>query len=297
MTRHWARLAHGIVVGLIGLGLALPLTASSLAVGKPPYPGYWSLADLAATGLDLREPEDGTYTIAGVSLPPSDQEAYVAVWLHYLIEVDPSSGPGEVLLWDERAGGSATLVRLRWYPGQPSGHLEWDTLDVFRGLRRGVVLAPLFEVTVHNLVPVDWLASGDVPLVLRVERRGAVRLRRLAVLPDSGVEIARRGPPRLDLVVAVPRRPIEAEQEISISVLGHNPGREPLWDVVMRLRSAPCTMIVSEQGEKRWPQVRRAVAATFRLRVTTAGRCPVTLEWGARGSGDVLSLTIGSQPR
>jgi hypothetical protein len=294
MTRHWARLAHGIVVGLIALGLALPVTASSLAVGKPPYPGYWSLADLAATKLDLREPEDGTYAIASVSLPPSDQ-AYVAVWLHYLIEVDPSSGPGEVLLWDDRAGGSATLVRLRWYPGPSGGYLEWDTLDVFRGLRRGIVLAPLFEVTVHNLVPVDWLASGDVPLLLRLERHGAVRLSRLSVLADSGVEIARRGPPRLDLVVAIPRRPVEAEQEISISVLGHNPGREPLRDVVMRLRSAPCATIVSEQGERRWPQVRRAVSATFRLRITTAGRCPATLEWGARGSGDVLSLTIASQ--
>lgn len=296
MTLGCARLVQGLALGLIALGLAVPMTASSLTSGRPQLPGYWSLADLAATGLDLREPKDGTYAIANVALPPSGR-AYVAVWLHYLIEVDPSSGPGEVLVWDERAGGSATLVRLRWHPGPSGGYLEWDTLDVFRGLRRGLVLAPLFEVTVHNLVPVDWLASGDFPLVLRVERYGAVRLRRLAVLPDSGVEVARRGPPRLELVLALPRPPIEVEQELAIRVLGHNLGREPLRDVVMRLRSAPCATVVPDQAERRWSRVSTAVAATFRLRVTAAGRCQVFLEWGARGSGNVLPLTIGTQPQ
>lgn len=290
MTRHWARPVHGIVIGLIALGLALPLTASSLAVGKPPYPGYWSLADLAAPGLDLHSPEDGAYIIANISLPPTNG-AYVAVSLHYLIEVDPSSGPGELLLWDERAGGSATLVRLRWYPGQPSGYLECDTLDVFRGLRRGIMLGPRLELAVHNLVPIDWLASGNLPLVLRVERHGGIRLSRLSVLPDSGVEIARRGPPRLDLVVAVPRGEVEAGREISIRALGYNPGREPLQDVVLRLRADPCATVVPDLGEARWPQVGRVVAATFRLRVA-AGHCPLALEWGGRGSGGILPLVI-----
>lgn len=281
----------GLCLGALALVVSILLVTPSLATGQPPHAGFWSLARLGASGLDLTDPADGAYELATVTLPPGERWC-VSVALAYQIELDPASPPGQLSLWDERAGASATLLRLRWHPTSTGGYLEWDTLDLFRGLRRGLVLGPALTIVVHNLVPDDWRAPASAPLRLYIERRGPVRVQRLIVSPASGVELARRGPARLDLLAVVARQRTGTEDRFTVHVLGHNPGREPLEDVVLRLRNEQCPTTVIDPAEQRWERVERQLVTRFLLQHAASTPCVLLLEWGARGNSGVLPVTV-----
>jgi len=194
-----------VLLPLLLAALLVPLV-SFTRFGPAAAVGFRSFADYGLPAIQLSDPPPSELELFPLDLPPTPGPV-VTLFLHLRVELDPASPPGTLSVWDQRAGGSALLLRVRWSPDPTGGLLEWDTVDLFAGPRRGFVLGHTLELVLANVVPDDWRRAGTFPLTLHFEREGALRVRSVLVYPDSGIEIARRGLPSLWVSVAAPRDP------------------------------------------------------------------------------------------
>lgn len=251
--------------------------------------GFRPLAPASTAPLSLNNPApEATLDLGPVSLPRG-AEPVVTLVLSLRIELDPTSPPGTLALWDERGGSSAILLRVRWKP-HPSGSLvEWDTLDLFEGARRGQVLDHRLELTVRNIVPDDWRRPSTAPLRLHLSRDPALRVRQVAILAGSGVELARRGPASIALQVAVPRQLPPPGEPLTLRLLLAPRGRAVPQHVRLEVLPSPC---VETPSPLAWDRIERPVVASLSLVRRELGPCTVSLSWTAGGHGDTVNVSL-----
>uniref|UniRef100_A0A831TJC2 DUF11 domain-containing protein n=1 Tax=Thermorudis peleae TaxID=1382356 RepID=A0A831TJC2_9BACT len=290
------RLTALLLLMVTGLG-------SSVAASEEPRRiagyGYWSLRELGATRLEWRDPRPGRYTLARYTLADASQGSgrTIVVWLHYRIVLAPDTAPGELQLWDMANEWSATLVRVRVHRADDGNvFLTWNTLDLYDGVRVGAALGTTLELVVRNAVPFQWPRLGENTLQLGIDMTPGVRVSRLVVEDDSGIQVARRGPPQLSLELGLPRGPLAVGEDVTLRFRVRNSGSEPARDAVVRVDDPTGAFAVAGAPAWQAPVVEHMATGAFHLHLLKAGTFPVAVEAAARGGGGErleLRVTVG----
>ena len=254
--------------------------------------GFRSFADYGLSAVQLSDPLPSQLELFPLDLPPTPGPV-VTLFLHLRVELDPASPPGTLSVWDQRAGGSALLLRVRWSLQPTGGILEWDTLDLFAGPRQGFVLGPSVELVLANIVPDGWRQPGTAPLTLHFEREGPVRVRSVVVYPDSGIEIARRGLPSLWVSVAAPRDPPPAGAPFELRVHLAPRGRTPPRRAQLELLPSPCVRSAGGASSLAWSDLTQAITVRLQLERLTAEPCSFQLSWGTESSSGIVTVQLG----
>jgi len=254
--------------------------------------GFRSFADYGLSAVQLSDPLPSQLELFPLDLPPTPGPV-VTLFLHLRVELDPASPPGTLSVWDQRAGGSALLLRVRWSLQPTGGILEWDTLDLFAGPRQGFVLGPSVELVLANIVPDGWRQPGTAPLTLHFEREGPVRVRSVVVYPDSGIEIARRGLPSLWVSVAAPRDPPPAGAPFELRVHLAPRGRTPPRRAQLELLPSPCVRSAGGEPSLVWSNLTQAITVQLQLERLTAEPCSFQLSWGTESSSGIVTVQLG----
>mgnify|MGYP001373359566 FL=1 len=254
--------------------------------------GFRSFADYGLSAVQLSDPLPSQLELFPLDLPPTPGPV-VTLFLHLRVELDPASPPGTLSVWDQRAGGSALLLRVRWSLQPTGGILEWDTLDLFAGPRQGFVLGPSVELVLANIVPDGWRQPGTAPLTLHFEREGPVRVRSVVVYPDSGIEIARRGLPSLWVSVAAPRDPPPAGAPFELRVHLAPRGRTPPRRAQLELLPSPCVRSAGGASSLAWSDLTQAITVRLQLERLTAEPCSFQLSWGTESNSEIVTVQLG----
>ena len=276
---------------LLLAALLVPLVAFT-RFGPAAAVGFRSFADYGLSTVQLSDPLPSQLELFPLDLPPTPGPV-VTLFLHLRVELDPASPPGTLSVWDQRAGGSALLLRVRWSPEPTGGILEWDTLDLFAGPRQGFVLGPSVELVLANIVPDGWRQPGTAPLTLHFEREGPVRIRSVVVYPDSGIEIARRGLPSLWVSVAAPRDPPPAGAPFELRVHLAPRGRTPPRRAQLELLPSPCVRSAGGASSLAWSDLTQAITVRLQLERLTAEPCSFQLSWGTDSSSGIVTVQLG----
>ncbi len=276
---------------LLLAAVLVPLVAFT-RFGPTATVGFRSFADYGLSAVQLSDPLPSQLELFPLDLPPTPGPV-VTLFLHLRVELDPASPPGTLSVWDQRAGGSALLLRVRWSPQPTGGILEWDTLDLFAGPRQGFVLGPSVELVLANIVPDGWRQPGTAPLTLHFEREGPVRIRSVLVYPDSGIEIARRGLPSLWVSVAAPRDPPPAGAPFELRVHLAPRGRTPPRRAQLELLPSPCVRSADGEPSLVWSNLTQAITVQLQLERLTAEPCSFQLSWGTESSSGIVTVQLG----
>jgi hypothetical protein len=254
--------------------------------------GFRSFADYGLPAIQLSDPLPNQFELFPLDLPPTPGPV-VTLFLHLRVALDPTSPPGTLSVWDQRAGGSALLLRVRWSPDPTGGVLEWDTVDLFAGPRRGFVLGHTLELVLANVVPDDWRRPGTFPLSLHFEREGALRVRSMLVYPDSGIGIARRGLPSLWVSVAAPRDPPPVGAPFELRVHLAPRGRTPPRQAQLELLPSPCVRSAGGASPLAWSDLTQATTVRLQLERLTAEPCSFQFVWGTESSSGSITVQLG----
>ncbi|MCS7051806.1 MAG: hypothetical protein NZL87_09340 [Thermomicrobium sp.] len=293
MTNEGSGTLGRITIALLpalAAALLVPLV-SCTRLGPAAAVGFRSFADSGRQTIRLSDPLPSAFELFPLDLPPTPGPV-VTLFLHLRIELDPSSPPGTLSVWDQRAGASALLLRVRWSPEPTGGMLEWDTLDLFAGPRRGMVLGPSVELVLANIVPDDWRRPGTAPLSLHFAREGPIRVRSVLVYPDSGIEIARRGPPALWVSVAAPRDPPPVGTPFELRVHLAPRGRTPPRVARLELLPSPCVRSASGEPSLAWSNFARATSVRLRLERLTTEPCSFQLAWNTEQASGTVTVQL-----
>ncbi|MCX2728287.1 hypothetical protein OO015_12380 [Thermomicrobium sp. 4228-Ro] len=280
-----------VFLPLLLAALLVPLV-SFTRFGPAAAVGFRSFADYGLRTVQLSDPLPSQLELFPLDLPPTPGPV-VTLFLHLRVELDPAGPPGTLSVWDQRAGGSALLLRVRWSPEPTGGILEWDTLDLFAGPRQGFVLGPAVELVLANIVPDGWRQPGTAPLTLHFEREGPVRVRSVLVYPDSGIEIARRGLPSLWVSVAAPRDPPPVGAPFELRVHLAPRGRTPPRRARLELLPSPCVRSASGASSLAWSDLTQATTVRLQLERLTAEPCSFQLGWGTESSSGTITVQLG----
>lgn len=261
------------------------------SVGQPTSAVIWSLP----TPLHLEAPTTGQYPLGIVSQGSLFGNSLTRLfWLEYDLELDVTGPEGEIRLWDDCNGWSATHLRLRLVQdraGRPV--VTWDTLDLFSGIRVGYVTERRLWVTVRNVTPDLW-GRELCSLTLVYEHEGNFSLRSLHVLRGRLAALA-TPPPEYRMTVGLPRGPLAVGEPFRLSVLAWNRSSvsPPLVRVSLLIEDQHLQII----GPAEFVGHGRIVHHSFLIRPLAPGAYRVGVQAVGPGGGEALWFGIQILPK
>lgn len=212
-----------VILGFVGETSSVPASTSPTTLSSR---GFWTWRELgiAQTVFEPRRfPASWTFRYR---LPPGVRQGparWYVMRLHLIISLarDPESGTAYVS--GSTNGRAAIQIELT-----NRGRLvRWSTTDLVRGFRAGVVHARRLEITSSNYLQYRGVRGGWNTLALGVERLDGLRIARVRVLPDSGIQVTTDSYPRLRLAVGASSGGIEVGDTIRLPIRLHNVGDLP----------------------------------------------------------------------
>lgn len=260
-------------------------------IGAPTPAILWSLP----TTLQIETPTTGRYILGDLRQePPFGDRLTRLLWLEYDLELSVKGPRGELRLWDDCDGWSATHLRLRMVQdraGRPV--ITWDTLDLFSGIRVGYITERRLQITVRNVTPDLW-GRKPCTLTLVYEREGAFSLRSLHVL-RGGVAALPISPPTYRVTVGLPQGPFTVGEPFRLSVLAWN--RSSVSSPLVRV-----SLLIEDQhlqtiGPSEVVRSGRLVRHSFWIRPLAPGTYRVGVQAVSPGGGEALWFGIQITPK
>jgi hypothetical protein len=125
-----------------------------------------------------------------------------------------------------------------------------------------------------------------------------VRVERLYVFPDSGIERTRLGPAKIRLEPLLPSGDVRVGEEFELGFRVRNVGGRPARGVVVGVDLPPGALGAVGSGVSRFPRVNRVAVGSFRLRALEQGRFRIAL--AARSNSNrpvaVIDVPVGASP-
>jgi hypothetical protein len=237
-------------------------------------PGRWTLPELGFDGFEVPVRGDRTKVTVHYRLPPGSRQGrdlWYVIRLHFAISLEPGSGAGEAWVSAVTNGYAGVLVKFK-RRGRDR-EVAWNSLDLIRGWVDGTTRSRRIGVDVNNYLPFRGVRPGRNSYTVTLRRAGALRIERLRVLEDSGLEVTRRGPARLALEPILPNQSIRPGERFKIGYRLRNVGDRDARQVVVRIAAdqhGGPRVIGSDR--RRLGRVREGATGTFRLKAQQAGR-------------------------
>lgn len=202
------------------------------------------------------------------------------VRLHLRLALDPGSGNGLAYVSALTNGRAAAQVKLETRRGAAGLQTTWSTVGLLNGRVERTTSARTIEVRFRNYLQLAGVKPGRNVLMFQLERYGAVKLRSVRILPDSGIEVSPLSPARVRLEVTLHEREIAARDRFAVRYRLTNAGERTARDVVVRPTFSKSALRVVGPRERRHEALRGGDRATGTLtfEALTAGRFQVALD-------------------
>lgn len=224
--------------------LAALLSVSNAAGADEPVVidsfGVWNLAKLNRQSSTWSPGDGESIQVASYILPAGAQQgsgAWYLAHLRFAIEFNEQSGEGFAYVsvhTNDRA-----VIQVKFAATQREGALvvNWSTVDLLDGRQERETTDRRIEVANANYLQTAGVQAGVNTLTLRVEQHQGLKIDRLEVFDDSGIEYTPVGPAKLKLTVLLEEQRVRVGETFSIGYALHNEGDRLVEGVVEAVHS------------------------------------------------------------
>jgi hypothetical protein len=197
--------------------------------------GFWSLTRLGSGPVVFEDVQEKAKASIPYLLEPDKARQGPGNW--YLIRLHAKvvfgAGTGRAYLFAGHNGYASALIE---YETRNSGDRGKAT-SYIDGSSKVTLPSNDDELRYRNYLQYRAVQPGLNHVTFSVEERG-LELKRVEILPDSGIEYTRQGPARLALAVRLPREPLRKGQRATLTVEVRNLGGRKVSNATVSLEYA-----------------------------------------------------------
>jgi hypothetical protein len=256
--------------------------------------GLWTLSRLGAGRVILRAP--GEVQAARFRLPSGAKQGdgrWYLLRLRFALTFAADTPEGIAYVSASTNGRAAAQIKARALPGA----VEWSSVGLIDGRVERRTRGRRIEVDFRNYLQLSGVRPGLNTLSVRLERVGPVRVERLEVFPDSGIERTRLAPARVELRPRLPDGAVRVGDEFELGYALRNTGDRPARNVVVGIELPRGALAVLGPRVERFPELAGTAAGSFRLRALARGRFRIALT--ARSSANrpaaLIDVPVGAR--
>jgi hypothetical protein len=242
-------------------------------------PGRWTLRELGFDGFDVPEHGRRSSVTLHYRLPPGSRQGrglWYLIRLHFAISFRSGTGAGNA--WVSAVTNDYAGVLVKFTRRQGDRRLAWNSLDLIRGWIDRTTGSRTVEVDVNNYLPFRGVRPGQNSYTVTLRRAGALRVDRLKVFEDSGLEVTRRGPARLALAPVLPNESVQRGETFEIGYRLRNIGDRDARQVVVRIAADQGGGLgVIGSDRQHLGRVRDGATGSFRFKAQQTGNYRVLL--------------------
>ncbi len=243
--------------------------------------GFWSLTRLGYGALVLKENPKTARTQVAIPfrLPPGAKEGpghWYVIHLHFRAEVRPDSLPGEFNVAADTDGRTCASIIFTVTKQGRQRIVTSDALGLVNGVERIRGSQLVREIRFENFLVIHGIRPGPNVLTFDLTSNAIPMVREVRIFADSGIELARGGPPSVAVTASVREHTVHAGEtfHLDVSLTRRSGLAIPL--VVLRVHAPAGTIGGTTVRRLRWGS-RTRVQTSFRFRALHAGRVPMAV--------------------
>jgi hypothetical protein len=202
--------------------------------------GFWSLSRLGSDGIELEDVHEKAKTSIPYILEPDRARQGPGNW--YLIDLHAKvafgAGTGRAYLSASHNGYASALIEYEASTVGDGRRIVRKASSYIDGSSKGTLRSNDDELRFRNYLQYKAVQPGLNQLTFAVEVHGSLEVRKVEILPDSGIEYTRLGPARLTLALRLPREPLRKGRRAILTVDVRNAGDRKVSDVRVSLEYA-----------------------------------------------------------
>ena len=202
--------------------------------------GFWSLARLGSGPIEFEDVRERAKSSIPYILEPDKARQGPGNWyqigLHARVVF--GAGSGRAYLFASHNGYASALIEYEASVSGARQSIVRKATSYIDGSSKMVVRLDEDELRFRNYLQYKAVQSGLNQLTFAVEVHGSLEVKKVEILPDSGIEYTRVGPARLTLAVRLPREPLSKGRRSVLTVEVRNMGERKAGDATVSLEYA-----------------------------------------------------------
>jgi hypothetical protein len=201
--------------------------------------GFWSLLRLGAGPIEFSDVEKTARLSIRYNIEPDRARQGPGNW--YLIRLHArvlfGEGTGHAWVSAGHNGYVSALIEYEAADGRAGRRIVRRAASYIDGSSTTALRSSQDELRFRNVLQYDAVQAGLNQLTFSVRVSG-LEVKRVEILPDSGIEYTRQGPAQLRLTVRPPSKPLKKGQRAPVTVEVRNVGDRPVRGAVVSLEYA-----------------------------------------------------------
>ena len=201
--------------------------------------GFWSLTRLGSGPVVFEDVQESAKTSIPYILEPDKARQGPGNWYQIQLhaKVVFGAGTGRAYLFAGHNGYASALIKYEATTSGDQRRIVRTGASYVDGSSKVTLRSDDDELSYRNYLQYDAVQPGLNHVTFSVEERG-LELKRVEILPDSGIEYTRQGPARLTLAVRLPREPLREGQRAILTVEVRNLGGRKVSNATVSLEYA-----------------------------------------------------------
>lgn len=190
---------------MVAIGF-IPVSESAACCTTVDSVGRWTLPRLGYDAVQLPVRKEPARVRLRYRLPPGARQGssgWYLIHLHFAITIAPGTRAGHASVSAVSHDYVGVLVKFK--RSARDSRIRWNMLDLIRGWVDRTTTSRVIEVKASNYLPFRGVRPGGNTFMVVLRRTGALRIDGLRVLADSGLQLSRLGPARLELAPVLSR--------------------------------------------------------------------------------------------
>jgi hypothetical protein len=202
--------------------------------------GFWSLVRLGSGSIEFEDVRDKAKSSIPYILEPDRARQGPGNWYQVGLHtrVIFGAGTGRAYLFASHNGYASALIEYEATGSGDRRSIVRKATSYIDGSSKVVVRSVEDELRYRNYLQYKAVQPGLNQLTFAVEVHGSLEVKRVEILPDSGIQYTRVGPARLTLLVRLPREPLKKGRRATLIVEARNLGDRKARDATVRLEYA-----------------------------------------------------------
>jgi hypothetical protein len=202
--------------------------------------GFWSLTRLGSGAIEFEDVHEKAKASVPYILEPGRARQGSGNW--YQIDLHAKvvfgSGTGRAYLFASHNGYASALIEYEASTAGDGRRIVRKASSYIDGSSKETLRSNDDELKFRNYLQYKAVQPGLNQLAFAVEVHGSLEVKRVEILPDSGIEYTRLGPARLTLALHLPGEPLRKGQRAILTVEVRNAGDRKVSDVRVSLEYA-----------------------------------------------------------
>src|SRR5262249_55960689 len=195
--------------------------------------GFWSLSRLGSGGIEFEDVHEKAKASIPYILEPDSARQGPGNW--YQIDLHTKvvfgAGTGRAYLFASHNSYASALIEYEASTAGDGRRIVRKASSYLDGSSEETLRSNDDELRFRNYLQYKAVQPGLNQLTFAVEVHGSLEVKRVEILPDSGIEYTRLGPARLTLALHLPREPLRKGQRAILTVDVRTAGDRTVNDV------------------------------------------------------------------